>query len=130
MSAQFQRVAIDDPADRECSRLRRRVLRATLPAVRQLARAAAGEPVFENDRHLRACIALARLAPVLVARRPAEPPAPVEVSPIHPDHRGQEAEIIRRMAELRAEALAAKAAEAARARHNQVTQPAPRREDI
>jgi hypothetical protein len=95
------------------NRLRRRLLRATLPAIRQLARAAAGERVFENDHHLRACVALARLTPMLVAPLRAAGAAreePVEINPLHPAHWGQEKEIIRRMTQLHEEALAAKAA--------------------
>jgi hypothetical protein len=65
-----------DDSDALLDRLREKLLRAQLIAVGKLSRAARGRDVFGNDRELRACIALARLAPMLLGGRPRdeEPP--------------------------------------------------------
>jgi hypothetical protein len=107
MRDQMIRCDVDDSELR--GRLRRRLLRVTLPAVRQLARAAEGERVFETDHAIRACITLARLVPVLIAEH-GQQPAIIERSPVHPDYLHESHTIVQRMEELRAEALAAKAA--------------------
>ena len=47
--------------------LRERILRAVDDSITKLARAASGEQAIRYDCELRACIVLARLAPILVA---------------------------------------------------------------
>ena len=47
--------------------LRRRVLRVIPAAIRKLARVAHGRDGFDSDHQLRACVTLARLAPVFIA---------------------------------------------------------------
>jgi hypothetical protein len=48
--------------------VRRRLLRAMIPALRKLDRVAKGTERFKNEHEIRACIALARLSPVFIAR--------------------------------------------------------------
>ena len=48
--------------------VRRRVLRALVPAIGKLTRVARGRDAFRNDHEIRACIALARLAPIFLAQ--------------------------------------------------------------
>ena len=50
--------------------IRRRALRGLMPVMGKLARAARGHKVFESDHEMRACIALARLAPALMGESP------------------------------------------------------------
>ena len=68
--------------------LRRRVLRAMVPVVRKLARAARGHPVFGDDHERQACVALARLVPALVPR----PEPEHDYGPgYHPNHTPEQA---------------------------------------
>ena len=78
--------------------LRGRMLRSVGPAIKRLARAARGDAEFGNDHELRACIALARLAPALLFANAADTAAPRSL--IHPSLSAEDAErLIREMLE-------------------------------
>lgn len=52
--------------------LRKRLLGVVMPAIETLARAGRGEGVFQSVEQMRSCVALARLAPLLLGARPTE----------------------------------------------------------
>jgi hypothetical protein len=86
--------------------LRRQVLRCVMQAVAKLAREAGGEQTIDRESELRACVALARLAPVLLganAQRQVNDDDNAWQGPrIHPDCPIEEAERIIAEAEERA----------------------------
>jgi hypothetical protein len=65
--------------------VRRRVLRALVPVVKKLQRAACGERMFGDDHEARACLALVRLVPALLSR-PVNGRSRGPVSLVHPSH--------------------------------------------
>src|SRR5262245_45252044 len=77
------------------SSLREQLLPAILRAVSVLEGEAAGQRLIENDFQLRACMQLARLAPIVLmqsrAAKPAEPESP-EMQELPPDLPLEEAE--------------------------------------
>ena len=86
--------------------LRRRVIRCVMQALAKLAREARGQQAIERETELRACVALARLAPVLLgaaAQRQVNADDNDWPGPrIHPDCPIEEAERIIAEAEERA----------------------------
>ena len=67
--------------------VRRRVVRAVMPALRRLDRVSRGQDHFATDHQLRACIALARLAPLLAGAVEPELPDPLDAPEFHTPER-------------------------------------------
>jgi hypothetical protein len=65
--------------------IERRLLRAIFTAVGKLSREARGNPVVDDERQFRACVALARLAPAMLGTIRQEE----VVDPIHPAYRAE-----------------------------------------
>ncbi|MGB7159583.1 MAG: hypothetical protein WBD40_16065 [Tepidisphaeraceae bacterium] len=85
-----------DPDDKTAV-VRQRALGALMPALKKLARVARGLEQFKGDHQERACIALARLAPGLLAGTGVESNGTLGY---HPSHTPQEA--ARLLAKIRA----------------------------
>src|SRR5262249_30050992 len=64
-------------------KLQRRLATIVLPAIERLSAAGCGKRPFADDRELRACIALARLARILFCLKIEPPDEPPRL--IHPD---------------------------------------------
>lgn len=70
--------------------IRRRVLRAMVPAVKKLDRVARGLELFRDEHQLRACVALGRLAPMFISAKQVPDDRWPRPHPSHSPERAQQ----------------------------------------